>query len=65
MIFHTADAERLAIVIRQDAAEVTVQFFAQRFIAEKRAAVFGGENGVNHNLGEGLRHGRRMREGRI
>jgi hypothetical protein len=29
VIFHAADEEGLAIVIRQDATEVTVQFIAQ------------------------------------
>jgi len=49
-------------VIRQDAAQITVQFFAERFVAKKRAPVFGRENSVNQNLGERLRHGVRMRE---
>jgi hypothetical protein len=47
VIIHAADDEGLAIVMREDAAEVTVQFIAQGFVAEKRAAVFGRENGVN------------------
>jgi len=50
-------------VIRQDAAQIAVQFFAQRFVAKKWATIFGRENGVNQNLGEGLRHGVMLREG--
>ena len=57
MVGHAADDEGLAIVFRQDASEVTVQLVAERFVAEERTAVFGGEDGVNQNLGEGLRHG--------
>jgi hypothetical protein len=43
-------------MVRQNAAEVTVQLFPQRFIAKKRTPVFGGENGVNQDFGEGLGH---------
>jgi len=57
MVFHATDDEGLAIEIGQDAAEVTVQFFAQKFVAEKWAAVFGGKNRMHENLGERLRHG--------
>jgi hypothetical protein len=56
MVFHTADDDRLAILVRQDAAEVTVQFIAQWFVTEQWAAVFGLEDGVNQNLGERLGH---------
>jgi len=41
MVFHTADDEWLAIVICQNAAEITMQFGAQRFIAEKLVPIFG------------------------
>jgi hypothetical protein len=33
-----------------------VQFVAQRFVAEKRTAIFGRENGVNQDFGERLWH---------
>ena len=56
VIFHSANGDGLAIVIRQDAAHVAVQFIAQGFAAENRATVFGREYGVNQNLGEGLQH---------
>ena len=62
MVFHTADDQWLAVVICQDTAQLTVQFFAQRFVAKKWAAIFGRENGVNQNPGEGLRHGVMLRE---
>jgi len=62
MIFYATDDERLAIVIGQDAAEVMVQFFAQRLIAEIWAAVFGRESGVKQNLCERLWHGTKMRK---
>jgi hypothetical protein len=39
VIFHTADDQGLAIVIGENAAEVTMQFFSQRFIAEKWPAI--------------------------
>ena len=62
MILHAANDEGLAILVRQNAAEVTVQFFPQRFVANKRAAVFGRENDVNQDFGEGLGHDAMMLE---
>jgi hypothetical protein len=56
VIFNAANDEGLAIVFGQNAAKVAVQFFAQGFVAEKWTAIFGRENGVNQNLGEGLSH---------
>lgn len=41
MVFHSADYEGLTIKIRQDAAEIAVQFFAEWFVAEKWVTVFG------------------------
>jgi hypothetical protein len=49
----------------QDAVEVTVQFVAQRFVAEERPPVFGGEDRVHQNFGEGLRHDGIMRDAAI
>ena len=56
MIFHLADDDRLAGVLRQDAANIMMQFVAENFIAQIRSAVFGREDGMNQNLGEGLGH---------
>jgi len=41
MVFHATEDDGLAIEIGQDAAEVAVQFFAEQFVAKKRATVFG------------------------
>ena len=60
MIFHAAHDDGLAFEIGQDAAEVTIQFVAQRFVAEEGPAVFGGEDRVHENFGEGLRHDKMM-----
>ena len=56
MIFHSAQDDGLALEMGQDAAEVSVQFVAQRFVAEKRSAVFGREDRVHEYFGKGLRH---------
>jgi hypothetical protein len=50
MIFHAADDDGLAIVVRQYAAEIAVQFFAQRFVAQKWATVFGRKHRMHQNL---------------
>ena len=57
VVFHAADDDGLAIEIGQDAAEVAVQFLAERFVAEQRATFFGRENRMHKNLCERLRHG--------
>ena len=57
MILHAADDEGLAIEMREDAAEVAVEFLAERFVAEERAAIFGREDHVQEDLCERLRHG--------
>jgi hypothetical protein len=54
----------LAFEIGQYAAKVPVQFVAQRFVAEKRPPVFGGEIRVHEKFGERLRLGEMMRETR-
>lgn len=56
MIFHTANDDGLAFEIGQDAAEVTMQFVTQRFVAEERPPNFGGKDRVHQDFGEGLRH---------
>ena len=40
MIFHPADNNGLAFEIGEDAAKVTMQLFAQRFVAQERPSVF-------------------------
>lgn len=56
VIGHPADDERLAILMRQDAAEVAVQLLTQDLVTQKGTTVFGREDGMNQDLGEGLRH---------
>ena len=56
MTFHPPYDQRLAFVIRQDATQIAMQFLSQRLLAEKRPAVFGGENRVNEDFGERLGH---------
>jgi hypothetical protein len=41
MVFDATDDDGLAIKIGQDAAEVTMQFFAQRFVTQERTPVVG------------------------
>jgi hypothetical protein len=43
-------------LIGQNAAQVAVCFFAERLVAEKGEAVFGGEDGMDQNFCERLRH---------
>ena len=52
MVLHAADNDGLAFQIRQDAAEVTVQFVTQWVVAKEWPAVFGGEDRVHQNLCE-------------
>jgi hypothetical protein len=61
-IFHAADDDGLAFEIGEDAAEIFVQFVAQRFVAEEWPSVLGGKDRVHENFGEGLRHSEMMRE---
>ena len=60
MILHAADDEGLAAEMREDAAEVAVEFLAERFVTEERAALLGREDRVQEDLGQRLRHGGRM-----
>lgn len=62
MIFHAANDDGLAFEISQDAAEVTVQFIPQWFVAEEWPPVFGRKDRVHQNFGEGLRHGEIMNQ---
>jgi len=56
MVLNAADDDGLAFQIRQDAAEVAMQFIAQRFVAEEWPPVFGGKDRVHKDFSEGLRH---------
>lgn len=58
MVLSAAYDERLTIKVGENSAEVVVEFGKERFIAQKRAAVLSGEDRMDKNLGEGLRHGR-------
>ena len=62
MIFHATDDDGLAFEIREDAAEIAMQFVAQWFVAEEWPPVFGGKDRVHENFGERLRHVGMMRE---
>lgn len=62
MVFHAAHDDGLAFEIGEDAAEIFVQFVAQRFVAEERPPVFGGKDRMHQNFGEGLRHAGMMRD---
>ena len=62
MILHAANEDGLAFEIGQNAAEVSVQFIAHRFVAEERPSVFGGADRVHQNFGEGFWHGEMMRD---
>ena len=54
MVFHAADEEGRAIELFGDAAEIRVECVARGFVAQERAAVFGGEDEMNVNGGKGL-----------
>lgn len=60
MILHAADDEGLAIEIREDAAEVAVEFVAERFVAKEWVTFLGREDRVQKDLCERLRYGGRM-----
>lgn len=57
MICGATHDEGLAIEVGEDAAEVGVEFLTEGLVAKEGLAVFGGEDGVDEDLGEGLRHG--------
>ena len=62
VISHPANDDGLAIQFGEDAAAITMQFVAQRFIPEERTAVFGGENSMDQDLSERLGHEMMMSE---
>ena len=57
MILDPADDEGLAFEIREDAAEVTMEFLAQRRVFQKWPPFLGREDQVQKDLCERLRHG--------
>ena len=56
MIGRSADAQDWAIDVVGYGAEVVVHLVADRWVLKKRAALFGRENQVQVDLGEGLGH---------
>ena len=52
MVLQTADNDRLAVEILQDAAEVVVQFVAQFAILQEWATVLRGKHSVNKDLSQ-------------
>ena len=50
----------LAIEVAEDAAQVAVQFVAQGRVAQEWSALFGGEDSMQDDLGQRLRHAVRM-----
>ncbi len=60
MVPDTADDDGLGFEVREDAADVTVEFRGQRGRLEKRLAVLGGKHGVDQDLGKRLSHVVRM-----
>lgn len=61
MILDAADDKRLAIEMRDDTAEVTIDPLAQHLVLKKRSALFGREDYVQKNFCERLRHNVRVR----
>jgi hypothetical protein len=41
VVFHAADDDRLAIVVRQNAAKIAMQFFTNGRVAKKGTPFFG------------------------
>ena len=58
VVFDAADDDWLGTAVGEDAAEVSVRLSAQVAIMEEGVAVFGGEDHVDQDFGEGLGHGR-------
>ena len=56
MILHTADYDRLAFEICENAPDVPMEFLSSCTVAEEWDAVFRRENDVDENLCERLGH---------
>jgi hypothetical protein len=54
MIFHTADSDRRAVEFPSDSCQIAMHLVTQRWIGQERAALFGREDEVDQNVGEGL-----------
>jgi len=57
VILHTADDEGLAFEIREDAAEVAMEFVAEGLVPQEWPPFLGREHEVEEDFGERLRHG--------
>jgi len=57
VILHASDNDWLTIVLRQNAADLTMEFFSQMRLAQEWTAIFGREHRMNQDLCQGLRHG--------
>lgn len=62
MICHAADDERRAIESRGDAAEVAMEFVAQRSVGEESKTILRGPHRVDQDVRERLRHGEKDSE---
>ena len=60
MIGDATDDHGLAIEVFKNAAEVVMELVAQWRFAQKWAALFGGEDGMEEDLGQGLSHEARL-----
>jgi hypothetical protein len=56
MIFHAADLDGRTIELFGNAAQIRTQRIPRAFVAQQRAAVFGGKDEMNVNGGKGLWH---------
>ena len=65
MILYSADDDRLAFELGQNAAEVTMQFIPKRSVTEERSPIFRREDRVHQDFGERLRHDGIMPDERI
>lgn len=62
MIRHTANDERRAIESHGDAAEVAMEFVAQRYVGEESKTILRGPHRVDQDVRERLRHGEKDSE---
>ena len=60
VVFHPSNKDGRAIELFGDAAEIRVERIAHGFVPQERSAVFGGEDQMNVNGGQGLWHERKM-----
>ena len=60
MILHAADDEGLAVQVREDAAEVAVEFLAKGFVPQEWVPFLGREDRMQKDLCQRLSHRVRM-----